>query len=281
MINLSQKEPIIVLNNVYKIYKRGEIDVVALKNISCSFYPGEISLIMGPSGSGKSTLLNLIAGIDKLNSGQIISNGTNIENLEIKELDQYREENIGFVFQFNNLIPQLTALENIEIAMKVRNEKESISLLSKFQLESRKHHYPSELSGGEQQKIAILIALASDPTILILDEPTGELDALSKEKIGIFLQDLIKIHPDKSFIIVTHDSNLVKIADKLFILEDGVIEQASTKFSNDSKDSSKQSDLNYKEILNKQQALKKINHLRNKIKEFEDEVNTIESIIKD
>ncbi len=273
-----QQKPIVLLEKVYKIYKRGEIDVVAIKNVQCKIYPGEISLIMGPSGSGKSTLLNLIGGIDIASSGQIICDEIHLENMDVKDVERFRENNVGFVFQFNNLIPQLTAFENIQIAQKFKNPKLIKEHLSEFGLYSRRNHYPSELSGGEQQKIAILIALASDPKIILLDEPTGELDVASKIQIGDFLRNMVNLHPDKCFIIVTHDHNLISTADKLFLLDDGKILEKSLENYRSPK-RTEETEQCKSDNLDKRQISEKINQIKSKIKELGEDIKYFEKFV--
>ena len=219
----------IIIKDLVKIYKRGIIDVIALRGLSCSFYEGEITVVMGPSGCGKSTLLNLIGGLDRANSGKILVNGENICLLPNKKLDEFRRKKIGYVFQFLNLIPEYSASENIGIPLILskiseREKKSTISgLLSIVGLTDRENHKPDELSGGEQQKVAIAVALANNPDVILCDEPTGELDSESKGMILDLLTKIIKRYPKKILIIVSHDYEMRKIADKLYYIRDGKV----------------------------------------------------------
>lgn len=224
----------IIIDDAIKIYKRGKIEVVALRGLSCEFKAGEITVIMGPSGCGKTTLLNVIGGLDRLSSGRIIVNGTDIAQFNDKEMEKYRREKIGFVFQFLNLIPELTAEENILLPLELthsltKSSREFVnSLLEIVGLGERKTHRPDELSGGEQQRVSIAAALANNPEIILCDEPTGELDTASKHVIMDLLRSVIERFPDKTMIIVSHDPDLKAIADRLYYIRDGAI---SHKFS--------------------------------------------------
>ena len=182
--------PAITIRNISKSYHMGEVTVHALKDVTLSVLPNEVTVILGPSGCGKTTLLNQIGGIDSPTAGRIIVNGSEIQSLSQRELTAYRQENIGFVFQFFNLIPNLTAQENIEFVLEYvmdlpgdRVRPRAQSLLQQVGLSSRGDHYPYQLSGGEQQRVSIARALAKDPRILLADEPTGELDYHTGKKI--------------------------------------------------------------------------------------------------
>ncbi|MHA1727811.1 MAG: ABC transporter ATP-binding protein [Promethearchaeota archaeon] len=223
------RAPKIEIDSIIKIYKRGHIEVAALRGLSCKFYPGEITVIVGPSGCGKTTLLNLIGGLDRPNSGKIFVNGENICGYSDKMLEKYRRKKVGYVFQFMNLIPELNALENTELPLllmgvpaKERNERVE-ELLKLVNIFDRAKHKPDELSGGEQQRVAIAAALANNPEVILCDEPTGELDSDSKIMIMEFLKGVIKKYPNKSIIVVTHDTELKKIADRLYYIRDGNI----------------------------------------------------------
>ena len=221
--------PKIEIDSVIKIYKRGHIEVAALRGLSCKFYAGEIAVIVGPSGCGKTTLLNLIGGLDRPNSGKIFVNGENICGYTDKMLEKYRRVNIGYVFQFMNLIPELNAVENIGLPLLLmgtpsRERDERVETLLKLVgLSDREKHKPDELSGGEQQRVAIAAALANNPEVILCDEPTGELDSDSKIMIMEFLRDVIKEYPNKTIIVVTNDTELKKIADRLYYIRDGNI----------------------------------------------------------
>lgn len=217
------------IKNLSKIYTRGEIKVNALNNFSAKFKPGEISLIIGPSGCGKTTLLNILAGITDRSSGNMILNGKDLLSFSEKDWDDYRLNYLGYIAQFFNLLPELTAEENISFPLKLKKKKakEITIIVEKYLklvgLTDRSNHYPSELSGGEQQRIAIAMALAKNPEILICDEPTGELDSVSKKEIMRLFRTIIKEFPEKIIIIVSHDPNMRYIADRIFYIKDGKI----------------------------------------------------------
>jgi putative ABC transport system ATP-binding protein len=215
-----------------KIYKRGRINVTALNNVDLQISAKEIVCIMGPSGSGKTTLLNLIGGLDKPTHGKIFVDGVDITTLNDKELADYRLRKIGFIFQFYNLIPTLTAMENVEVPLalaKVPKDERRIralNLLKTVGLEGRADHKPDEMSGGEQQRVAIARALANNPSIILADEPTGDLDS----KSAITFMKLVKelnAREGRTFIIVTHDPLVVEQCSKLYTIRDGRVEVAS------------------------------------------------------
>ncbi|MBN2156524.1 MAG: ABC transporter ATP-binding protein [Candidatus Lokiarchaeota archaeon] len=226
-----QKEKLrgIVIDDLFKIYKRGKIEVVALRGLTCEFDRGNLSVIMGPSGCGKTTLLNLIGGLDIPSSGRIIFENENVSGKSEKELEIYRKTKVGYVFQFMNLIPELNAAENVGLPLLLTNvskrerENRINELLNVVGLFNREKHMPDELSGGEQQRVAIAAALAHNPDILLCDEPTGELDTESKYHIMDVLRNVLKKYPQKIVLVVTHDSDLRKIADKLYFIKDGEI----------------------------------------------------------
>jgi len=230
-----ESQPKIIIDDGIKIYKRGKIEVVALRGLNCTFNKGEITVIMGPSGCGKTTLLNLIGGLDRLNSGNIIVDGQNICHLSDTELEKYRRNKIGFVFQFLNLIPELTAEENILLPLELsgtltKERREFVKeLLNIVGLEDRKVHRPDELSGGEQQRISVAAALANNPDIVLCDEPTGELDSQSKNVVFGLLRSIIERFPEKAIIIVSHEPDLKQIADKMYYIRDGAISHQFSK----------------------------------------------------
>lgn len=232
-VDLLEPEKILA-KDLVKVYKQGKIEVVALRGLKTTFYPG-ITCIMGPSGCGKTTLLNLIGGLDKATAGKILVGEFDITKLNDKELDKFRRENIGFVFQMFNLVPTLTGEENIDLPMvlvgKPKSERKNRvkELLALLRIEDRKHHRPDELSGGEQQRFAIAAALANNPKIILCDEPTGELDSKSRDNFLEALTQLIENYPKKIVIIATHDQNISKIADYIYIIEDGLITEELTK----------------------------------------------------
>lgn len=225
----------ITIDDAIKIYKRGKIEVVALRGLNCTFKRGEITVIMGPSGCGKTTLLNMVGGLDRINSGKIIVDGEDIAQFSDNELERYRRNKIGFVFQFMNLIPELTAEENItlplELAGNLSKEKRFFvkELLSIVGLGERSTHRPDELSGGEQQRVSLASALSNDPEIILCDEPTGELDTASKKVIMDLLRSIMDRFPNKSMIIVSHDSSLKVIADQMYYIRDGMISHRFSK----------------------------------------------------
>ncbi len=211
------------INNVSKSYPMGAFKVDALKGVDLKISKGELWVVLGPSGSGKTTLLNLIGGIDSASSGRITVGAIEITSLNERDLNQYRRENIGFIFQFFNLIPTLTAGENIELAAElVDKPRDIMAVLSDVGLHDRAGHFPSELSGGEQQRVAIARALAKDPPILLCDEPTGDLDFETGKHILTLIRTINR-ESEKTVIIVTHNTAIGEIADKLLRLRSGQI----------------------------------------------------------
>ncbi len=223
--------PIVEIRNLFKSYRRGNQIVPVLENITFDIAEGEFLALMGPSGSGKSTLLNLIAGIDEPDSGHIRIGGIDITNLPERELARWRALNVGFIFQFYNLIPVLTAFENVELPLLLsdlsRSErKEHVEMaLDVVSLTDRMDHYPGQLSGGQQQRVAIARAVVTDPAILVADEPTGDLDRHSAEEI-MELMDRLNIESGKTIIMVTHDPRAAKKAHVLRQLDKGVLNNA-------------------------------------------------------
>ena len=214
---------IIVLEDVTKTYQMGDVQVHALRGADLIVQRGDFVVILGPSGSGKTTLLNLIGGIDGPTSGNMIVDGVKLANLNEKDLTQYRRTKIGFVFQFFNLIPTLTAKENIELAAElVENPRNSLEVLKQVGLDTKADRFPSELSGGEQQRVSIARALVKNPPILLCDEPTGELDNETGKRILSVLRRINK-DEDKTIVFVTHNSAIAQMADKIIRLKDGEI----------------------------------------------------------
>jgi putative ABC transport system ATP-binding protein len=224
-------EAIVAVHHVSKAYRRGSQIVPVLYDISFEIAEGEFLALMGPSGSGKSTLLNLIAGIDKADTGTISVGGIDITTLSETELAKWRAANVGFVFQFYNLIPVLTAYENVELPLLLtrlsRHERrEHVELaLQVVNLTDRMTHYPGQLSGGQQQRVAIARALVTDPTILVADEPTGDLDRVSAEEI-MALMDRLNRESGKTIIMVTHDPRAAKKARTSMHLDKGILNDA-------------------------------------------------------
>ena len=217
---------LIEVKNLSKIYGSGEAEVKALKNINLNIEQGEFVAIVGPSGSGKSTLLHLLGGVDKPSSGEVIIKGESIYKLREKELSILRRRKLGFVFQFFNLIPVLTAEENIEMPVLLDNGKIDKNymneLLKLLGLEERRNHHPSELSGGQQQRVSIGRALANKPSIILADEPTGNLYSKNSKEVLELLKYCAKKY-NQTLILITHDINIAKSADRVITIEDGQI----------------------------------------------------------
>jgi putative ABC transport system ATP-binding protein len=217
---------IIQVQNVSKSYWRDSFEVPVLNDISIDVHEGEFLGLMGPSGSGKTTLLNLIAGIDRPSKGNVLVAGTDISKLNESALAKWRSHNIGFVFQFYNLLPVLTAFENVELPLlltslsKAERKKHVELSLDVVGLADRVHHYPKQLSGGQEQRVAIARAIVTDPTLLVADEPTGDLDKRSAEEIMILLDRLNKEFK-KTIVMVTHDPRAVEKASIVHHLDKG------------------------------------------------------------
>ncbi|MCR6668721.1 MAG: ABC transporter ATP-binding protein [archaeon YNP-WB-040] len=220
---------IVRLENVSKVYVAGKVKYPALRNVSISFPMGKFIAVMGPSGSGKSTLLNLIGGLDKPTEGKIISCGRNLEELTIDELAEYRNEKIGFVFQFFNLIGYLNVLENVMLPMAIKGVDEdegrekAMNLLKILGLGDKVKKKPNELSGGERQKVAIARALINDPELILADEPTGNIDSVSAKVIMEIFRRLVD-EKGITIIMVTHNIELSRFCDMVVKLRDGMIE---------------------------------------------------------
>lgn len=219
---------VINIKNLEKIYNESEVKVHAVRGIDLSFEQGEFAAIVGPSGSGKTTLLNMIGGLDKPSSGSVTINSTNIGELKSTELIDFRLNNIGFVFQAYNLIPVLTAKENVEFIMhlqkkpKAEREKRTKELLEAVGLGDRINSRPSKMSGGQQQRVAVARALASKPKFILADEPTANLDSSSTENLLDIMEKLNK-EENITFIFSTHDTRVVKKARRVITIEDGTV----------------------------------------------------------
>lgn len=214
----------LTLDKVCKQYKSGDICVDALKDVSFSLEDGEFVVVLGSSGAGKTTLLNLLGGMDSATSGKIILDGKDVTALNKRGLTNYRRNDVGFVFQFYNLMPNLTALENVEIAVEIRkNALDPRAILTEVGLGDRMSNFPAQLSGGEQQRVSIARALAKNPKLLLCDEPTGALDYVTGKLILKLLHDVSK-EQKKPVIIVTHNAALKDMADKVIHIRSGRIE---------------------------------------------------------
>ena len=219
---------LIKVNSVSKEYKMGTQTVKAANNLDFTIDQGELVVILGPSGSGKSTLLNLLGGLDKPTSGEIIIDGENITAFSDKELTRYRAKEIGFIFQFYNLIPNLTACENIEVLNDIVDENiDGKAILTQVGLSQHVNKFPSELSGGEQQRVSIARAIAKKPKMLLCDEPTGALDS-NTGKIIIELLISLCESENTTVIIVTHNNEFAKVANKVIHIKNGEVEYIET-----------------------------------------------------
>ncbi|MCK8603335.1 ABC transporter ATP-binding protein [Desulfoferrobacter suflitae] len=224
-------EVIVEIRELSKSYRRGGQSVPVLENISLTIHEGEFLALMGPSGSGKSTLLNLIAGLDQADSGSVIVGGVDITTLSETELADWRAGHVGFIFQFYNLIPVLTAFENVELPLiltslsKKERRRHVETALQLVKLADRMDHYPRQLSGGQQQRVAIARAVVTDPTILVADEPTGDLDRGSAEEV-LKLMERLSENLGKTIIMVTHDPRAARRAQSMKYLDKGVLANA-------------------------------------------------------
>lgn len=217
-------EPLVELKGVDKTYYIGKIPVPALKETTLSIEKGEFIVVLGPSGSGKTTMLNLIGGLDSATSGEVKVESRDLSDLTEKQLTEFRRTGIGFIFQFFNLIPTLTALENVSLASQLagRDNVSSEKVLEEVGLKGREHHFPNQLSGGEQQRVAVARALAKEAPLMLCDEPTGELDYETGKKILKLLRRLNQ-ERKRTFIVVTHNVAIGEIADRIIKLRDGEI----------------------------------------------------------
>jgi putative ABC transport system ATP-binding protein len=218
--------PLIAIQNVSKSYRRDTLEIPVLRNISLAIDEGDFVAFMGPSGSGKTTLLNLIAGIDKPTEGRVLVAGRDLTDLDESALAEWRSRNVGFIFQFYNLIPVLTALENVELPLllsplsKQERRGHAETALKIVGLADRMHHYPRQLSGGQEQRVAIARAIVTDPAILVADEPTGDLDKASAEEV-LALMERLNRELKKTILMVTHDPRAAERARSIRHLEKG------------------------------------------------------------
>ena len=218
----------IVVKDLIKVYKAGKSEVIALRGLDCTIKGGQVLAIMGPSGCGKTTLLNIIGGLDRPTAGSVSLDGVNLVDLDDAGLVKHRREKVGIVFQFFNLVSTLTARENIELPMRLAGKKSEYmrsrtdELLKLVAMEARAYHKPDEMSGGEQQRVGLAVALANDPPVLLADEPTGELDTATGHQILLLLKQL-RDQFGKTIVIVTHDQRIGQIADMVMTIVDGRI----------------------------------------------------------
>ena len=213
------------LKDVTKTYKMGDVEIKAVDGVSFPIEKGEFVVIVGPSGAGKTTVLNILGGMDKPTSGTITVDGTDISKFKEKELTKYRRDDVGFVFQFYNLVQNLTALENVELASQIcQNPVGAEEVLREVGLGSRLDNFPSQLSGGEQQRVSIARALAKNPKLLLCDEPTGALDYITGKSILKLLQDTCR-EKRMTVIVITHNSALTPMADKIIQIKNGKVDK--------------------------------------------------------
>lgn len=222
-----KNSPVIIeVQNLSKSYTKGNNTVKALDQMTCQIRKGEFVAVMGPSGSGKSTFLQLLGALDKPTSGEILFQGQTIKNLSDKELSEFRRRNLGFIFQFFNLMPTMTALENVLLPILLdgksssQYKKTAQELLTRIGLGERMDHYPIHLSGGQMQRVAIARALIANPMLILADEPTGSLDSQSGTEILSLLSDLVKTQ-NQTLVMVTHDPNVAKWASRILFIRDG------------------------------------------------------------
>lgn len=218
-----KREDYVKLENVSKIYGTKEVKIIAVDEISFQIAEGEFVVIVGPSGAGKTTVLNILGGMDKATSGKVWVDGRNVAKYSNKQLTGYRRNDIGFVFQFYNLVPNLTALENVELALQIcENPLDAREVLEEVGLKDRLTNFPAQLSGGEQQRVSIARALAKNPKLLLCDEPTGALDYQTGKSILKLLQDMCR-EKGMTVIVITHNSALTPMADRVIKIKNGKV----------------------------------------------------------
>jgi putative ABC transport system ATP-binding protein len=222
-------QPLIEMQDINKTYAMGEVTVHALRGLNLTVARGEFIVLLGPSGSGKTTTLNLIGGLDRPSSGQLVVDGDEITHFNETRLAEYRRQKVGFIFQFFNLIPTLTAVENVEFALALTQRSKMLhqqarDFLSQVGLQERADHFPSQLSGGEQQRVAIARALANHPPVLLCDEPTGNLDVEMGRQVLQTLRNLNQ-QEDATVVLVTHNTSIAPMANRVVHLRDGAVDQ--------------------------------------------------------
>ena len=219
------KKPLITARNIEKRYHMGEVTVFALKGVDFELFDGELVVVLGPSGSGKTTLLNIVGGMDSVSSGELYFGEKSLHKADETDLTYYRRNEVGFIFQFYNLMPNLTAYENINLSTQIsKNPLDNMDLLEQVGLLDRADHFPSQLSGGEQQRVAIARALAKNPRMLLCDEPTGALDVATGTQILRVLRDFSEKY-SKTVVIITHNTAIAAIADRVVSIKDGRVEK--------------------------------------------------------
>ena len=231
---IKEEKPIISIRHVRKVYRMGEERIVALDDISLDIYKGEIVCFLGKSGSGKSTFLNMVAGLEKPTKGEILFGNIHIEKLSEEQVTLFRQKNIGFIFQAYNLLPMMTALENVEYPLVLRGmnrktrEKRARLALEEVGLKGLENRKPNQMSGGQQQRVGIARAIAVDPKIIFADEPTGNLDTKTTESVMNLIID--RVHKNQqTMILVTHDNSIAEYADRIITIQDGNIINVQTK----------------------------------------------------
>lgn len=213
------------LEGVTKLYRMGEVEIHAVDGIDFEIEKGEFVVIVGPSGAGKTTVLNILGGMDSASTGKVLVDGQDIARYSQKKLTAYRRDDIGFVFQFYNLVPNLTALENVELAMQIcKNPLSAENVLKEVGLGARMGNFPAQLSGGEQQRVSIARALAKNPKLLLCDEPTGALDYLTGKAILKLLQDMCR-EKGMTVIVITHNTAITPMADRVIKIKNGRVDQ--------------------------------------------------------
>lgn len=212
-------------SDVSKVYKTGDIEIRAVDNISFNIEKGEFCVVVGPSGAGKTTVLNMLGGMDSVSGGTIIVDGTKVSDYDAKALTEYRRRDIGFVFQFYNLVGNLTALENVELSSQISdNPLDALEVLTEVGLKDRTNNFPGQLSGGEQQRVAIARALAKNPKLLLCDEPTGALDYQTGKAILRLLHDTCRLK-GVTVVVITHNSAITPMADRVIRVRNGTVDE--------------------------------------------------------
>ena len=216
-------QPIFRLESVDRVFQMGEVAVRAIEGVSLEIFEGELLVMVGPSGSGKSTILNIICGLDRATAGRVFFRDREMTSFTAAELTRYRRDTVGFIFQFYNLVPNLTARENVMVSTEISRQPMDVDeALRLVQLEERFDHFPSQMSGGEQQRVAIARALAKNPAILLCDEPTGALDFTTGKRVLRLLVDL-KTRLGKTIVLITHNGAIAQVADRVIRLRSGQV----------------------------------------------------------